>query len=599
MLILKKLKWSNMFSYGENNTLDLAAEPITQLVGLNGHGKSSIPLILEEVLFNKNSKGIKKGDIPNRELSTNKYSASLDFELNNQCYSIELNRSGAQQKVKLTQDGTDISSHTATDTFKHIEQLIGLDFKTFSQIVYQNSSSSLQFLTATDTARKNFLIDLLSLEEYVRIFEELKLLHKETNESLVKLQAQLGTVSAWLGRHKHMDTNPMLVVEVPSMDSPLFDSVANLKQQLAQVDALNLKIQKNNEYRRLLEQIKIEPLDVTPVDYSKEVQEAAVLKHKYESELATYKKYSAVKAGTCHTCYQPVNTETISRLTAEALESADSIRKEYTELLSKIKEAKAIEAKISAHEALIKDFEKYSSLVDASLPSMQQSKDDLAKSINQLEADLNALKQAHQDALDSNKRAEAHNAKIASTLEQIAQFESELAKLQPKVEEIEAQLILLDVLKKAFSTNGLLAYKIESSVKTLEALANEYLSELSDGRFLLNFQLNNDKLNVNIEDNGSLVSISALSAGELTRVTTATLLAIRKLMSSLSKSKINILFLDETIETLDSAGKEKLIEVLMQEHELNTFLVSHSYSHPLVSKVMVIKEEGISRLENG
>ena len=588
-----------MFSYGENNVLELGAEPITQLVGLNGHGKSSIPIILEEVLFNKNSKGIKKGDIPNRELNTNKYSASLEFELDNQSYSIDLVRNGAQQKVKLTQDGTDISSHTATDTFKHIEQLIGLDFKTFSQIVYQNSNSSLQFLTATDTARKNFLIDLLSLEEYVRIFEELKLLHKETNESLVKLQAQLSTVSAWLARHRDINTSTMTLVEVPSMDSPLFDSVAQLKQQLAQVDALNQKIQKNNEYRRLLDQIRIEPLDVVPIDYSKDMQEAAVLKHKYDSELATYKKYSAVKAGTCHTCYQPVNTETISRLAEQALQSAESIKKEYTELLSKIKEAKAVEAKISSHEALIRDFEKYSSLIDSSLPSMAQSKDDLAKSIKRLEAELTALKQAHQEALDSNKKAEAHNAKIASTLEQIAQFEAELAKLQPRVEDIEAQLMLLDVLKKAFSTNGLIAYKIESSVKSLESLANEYLGELSDGRFLLNFQLNNDKLNVNIEDNGNLVSINALSAGELTRVTTATLLAIRKLMSSLSKSKINILFLDETIETLDSAGKEKLIEVLMQEHELNTFLVSHSYSHPLVEKVMVVKEDGISRLENG
>lgn len=588
-----------MFSYGANNELALSAEPITQLVGLNGHGKSSIPLILEEILFNKNSKGVKKGDIPNRELSAQKYSATLDFELDGLEYKIELSRSGAQQKVKLLQNGTDISSHTATDTFKQVEQLIGLDFKTFSQIVYQNSQSSLQFLTATDTARKNFLIDLLSLEEYVKIFEELKLLNKETSESLVKIQAQLSTVSAWLSRHREFDSTPLELVEVPSIDSPLFDSVAELKHQLAQVDALNLKIQKNNEYRRLLEEINIEPLDVEPIEYSKHVQEAAVIKHKYETELATYKKYSAVKAGTCHTCYQPVDTSTLSRLADSAKTMAESLKAEYNELLAYIKTAKEVEAKITAHQSLVKDFEKYSSLLDTSLPSMQQSKVELAARIKTYESEIAAIKAAHQKALDSNKVAEAHNAKIQGVMEQIEQFEQELKKLQPKVQDIEEQLQLLDVLKKAFSTNGLIAYKIESSVKTLESLANEYLSELSDGRFLLNFALNNDKLNVNIEDNGNLVSISALSAGELTRVTTSTLLAIRKLMSSLSKCKINVLFLDETIETLDGAGKEKLIEVLMQEHELNTFLVSHSYSHPLVNKVLVVKEQGISRLENG
>ena len=68
MITLKKLQWSNCFSYGEENELNLNESIVTQLVGTNGTGKSSIPLILEEVLFNKNSKGIKKADIPNREV---------------------------------------------------------------------------------------------------------------------------------------------------------------------------------------------------------------------------------------------------------------------------------------------------------------------------------------------------------------------------------------------------------------------------------------------------------------------------------------------------------------------------------------------------
>ena len=48
MIILKTLKWSNCFSYGSNNQLDLQSNIIVQLVGENGAGKSSIPLLLEE-----------------------------------------------------------------------------------------------------------------------------------------------------------------------------------------------------------------------------------------------------------------------------------------------------------------------------------------------------------------------------------------------------------------------------------------------------------------------------------------------------------------------------------------------------------------------
>ena len=66
MIILKKVKWDNCVSYDKENSLDLDNSTLTQLVGTNGTGKSSLPLIIEEVLYNKNSKGIKKADIQSR-----------------------------------------------------------------------------------------------------------------------------------------------------------------------------------------------------------------------------------------------------------------------------------------------------------------------------------------------------------------------------------------------------------------------------------------------------------------------------------------------------------------------------------------------------
>ena len=67
-------------------------------------------------------------------------------------------------------------------------------------------------------------------------------------------------------------------------------------------------------------------------------------------------------------------------------------------------------------------------------------------------------------------------------------------------------------------------------------------------------------------------------------------------MSSISKSKINILFLDEVINVLDEVGREKLVEVLLKEDQ-NTYIVSHGWSHPLLSKIEVTKDENISKLE--
>ena len=154
MITLKQLQWNNCFSYGSDNELLLDDNTVTQIIGTNGTGKSSIPLIIEEALYNKNSKGIKKADIPNRYVGKG-YNIKLAFTKDEDTYVVSIDRK-TSVKVKLEKNGEDISSHTATNTYKTIQDTIGVDFKTFSQLVYQNTNASLQFLTATDTNRKSF-----------------------------------------------------------------------------------------------------------------------------------------------------------------------------------------------------------------------------------------------------------------------------------------------------------------------------------------------------------------------------------------------------------------------------------------------------------
>jgi len=133
----------------------------------------------------------------------------------------------------------------------------------------------------------------------------------------------------------------------------------------------------------------------------------------------------------------------------------------------------------------------------------------------------------------------------------------------------------------------------------LESITNQYLVDLSDGRFQISFKVNSsDKLLVVVTANGRDIDISALSGGEKARVNVATLLAIRKLMQTLSSSRINLLILDETIESLDIDGKEKLVETLLAEEHLNTLLISHSFTHPLIEKINIIKNNNISRIES-
>ena len=215
----------------------------------------------------------------------------------------------------------------------------------------------------------------------------------------------------------------------------------------------------------------------------------------------------------------------------------------------------------------------------------------------ELREKITSARETLQEVIDENERRERHNTRIGIIGEQTDEFQRELDNLELKLESSEDKLAILETLKKAFSTNGLLAYKIESLVKELEILTNEYLAEFSDGRFSINFVVENDKLNVDVTDNGKVIDILALSSGELARVNIATLVAIRKLMTSISRSQINVLFLDEVNQALDEVGKEKVVEVLLKEENLNTYMVSHGWTHPLLDKIEIIKEENISTLD--
>jgi DNA repair exonuclease SbcCD ATPase subunit len=234
--------------------------------------------------------------------------------------------------------------------------------------------------------------------------------------------------------------------------------------------------------------------------------------------------------------------------------------------------------------------------IDKSLPNVPLDKGVLEGKLEDVRANLLLTKEQLSSTARENERRTKQNTRIQVIQEQTDNFLQERGEISEVLEKQKTLVSNLEILKKAFSTNGLLAYKIENLVKELEELANTYLGELSDGRFTLEFVVSNDKLNVQVTDNGKIVDILALSSGELARVNTATLIAIRKLMSSISKSRLNILFLDEVIAVLDDAGREKLVEVLLGE-DLNTYVVSHGWTHPLLEKIEVVKDGNVSKLE--
>ena len=386
MIILKNLEWSNCFSYGKGNKLTLDKDPIVQLVGKNGHGKSSIGLILEEVCYNKNSKGIKRSDVLNRHIDGTKYSIKLEFDKDGDIYTIDTTR-GSSQAIKFTKNGDDISSHTATSTLKTIEEVIGLDGASFAQLIYQSSASSLEFLTATDTNRKKFLINLLNLEGYTKAHDIFKGLVKDLSTSVTAISAKIETVNSWIDTNKKIDLVEKPLQELPELLSISTIEEANqislLNENIRTIEATNKRINQNNEYKLLLSKIPLEELesDIPKVkDISKESIEYVEVQRSARDARSFIAKMGKV-SDTCPTCSQAVDNSTSKQLIKEQEDIIKAAVEREAELFALIESAEKDKKWVERVNKYKTEYENYSALID---PTMTESLLDKAEISNKI-----------------------------------------------------------------------------------------------------------------------------------------------------------------------------------------------------------------------
>ena len=605
-ITLKQLYFSNMFSYGKANVMRLDDSRITQLTAPNGSGKSSIAMIIQEILFNKNVKGIKKTDILNRWVKEKQWNGSIEFDVEGDDYGVSVQRSGATTKVQFIKNGIDISDHKVLDTYKKIQEVVGLDFEVFSQLTYQSSTDLLEFLKATDANRKKFLINLFNLEKYITIGERIKVKSSETDKEYNRLMGELKTIDEFLALVNI--PNKVEKIKVPEVDKNIQQQIGVLQQELDNYEATCKKIDKNNMYLEEREALQFYAGMIAPddflyeADYQNLKQEINIL----HREISTLKNDIAnIKLNdVCKSCGQSIDTSHLEKIKADLQNQLDEKSTLHADALSKAtkwsNEIKVINTKKQEYidnKKKIERFEHLTQLIDDTIPKVYPNVGNIESEINELNWKWRSQNDEANDAIQFNENASISNAKRDALIDQKNDFTVRQKSIKNDILVKSNQINSLNILKKAFSTSGIVAFKLENLTKELEIAINSYLSVLSDGQFQVEFKLDKEKLNISVINNGISTPIETVSGGEFSRIQTSILLAIRSLLSKLGGSSVNLLFLDEITGVLDEEGKEKLVEVLQQEENLNVFLISHDFTHPLIDKISITKEKNISSIQ--
>ena len=163
MISFQKIRWKNFLSTGNNWTeVNLTEYSTNIIVGTNGAGKSTILDALTFSLFNKPFRKITKPQLIN---TTNEKDGlvEVEFTLKNREYKVV--RGLKPNKFEIWVDGRMQDQFaSATDQQKHFEQnILKLNYKSFTQIVILGSSTFVPFMQLTASSRREVIEDLLDI----------------------------------------------------------------------------------------------------------------------------------------------------------------------------------------------------------------------------------------------------------------------------------------------------------------------------------------------------------------------------------------------------------------------------------------------------
>ena len=170
----------------------------------------------------------------------------------------------------------------------------------------------------------------------------------------------------------------------------------------------------------------------------------------------------------CPTCEQEVDLGFKQKLIDEESRKIAENRREEYEIEGRISEIKRDNAEYDSARKIERDWQEIYRSIDRDLPVAVLDQRELESRLGRIRADLVQAQKSLEEATRNNEKITRRNTRIQVILEQTEEFERQLEESTVEFDKIKEISNKLEILKKAFSTNGLLAYKIENLVKDLE-----------------------------------------------------------------------------------------------------------------------------------
>ena len=568
MILFENIRWKNFLSTGNQYiNLEFTGKTTTLIIGTNGAGKSTVLDALTFSLFGKPFRKINKPQLVN---TTNEKDCRVEIEFSIGDTKWKVVRGIKPNIFEIHRNDSVMDQFAnANDQQKWLEQnVIKMNYKSFTQIVILGSSTFVPFMQLTATHRREVIEDLLD----IKIFSSMN--------NLIKDKIRLIKEDIKVLNLKKESLNDKVTMQEEFINELIYRSNENIEEKNKKIkqfgDEICVLISQNEHLDDQVFGLTEEQQKVT--DATEKLRTLGGLKGKISQKVATITKEHKffTEHKVCPTCDQAIEEDFRINRINDAQNKAKELQTGFKELEDTLKKEEERERQFTALSKEITKLTHGISKNNTQIAGYQRQQQDLESEIQRITEQL------------ANRNTEH---------DKLANFKDNLTTTYDELSSRKDTIRYYDFSYSLLRDGGVKSQIIKKYLPLINQQVNRYLQMMD---FYINFTLDeefNETVQSPIHEDFSYASFSE---GEKMRIDLALLFTWREVARFKNSVNTNLLIMDEVFDSsLDGYGTEEFLKIIRYViKDANVFVISHKsgMEDKFESVIRFEKTKGFSRM---
>ena len=545
MIVFKNVKWKNFLSTGNHWTeIKLNEAHGTIIIGSNGAGKSTVLDALTFSLFGKPYRKINKPQLVN---SVNEKDCVVEIEFDIKGKEYRIVRGIKPNKFEIWIDGKmQDQSSNANDQQKKLEQqILKLNYKSFTQIVILGSAGFTPFMQLGSSQRREVIEDILDIKIFSAMNNIVRDRIRENKDRVRTLDLKKETLLEKIQMQKNF---------IDELETRSNDNIDANKEKITKLNTeVDLYLVDNETLGNELNKVQSEMEKTTnPQSTIKKMNNIRVqLKTKVT---ATQEERNFFDKNTvCPTCTQDIEESFRLNRIANLNTSVTKLETGLSELETKLQDEESKQIRFTELTKEASSLTHGISQNNVRISGLQRQCRDLESEVQRITEQIANRNTEHDKLRDFNEKLKTSYNELATDKEQI---------------------YLNEFVYSLLKDGGVKTKIIKKYLPLINQQVNRYLQMME---FYINFTLDeefSETVQSPIHENFSYASFSE---GEKMRIDLALLFTWREVAKYKNSTNTNLLVLDEVFDSsLDGMGTEEFLKIIrFVIRDANIFVISH------------------------